>query len=84
MSCRTAEPGWKDVLDSIAKVSSNDLDAFLVSHAIPVPELRADDFDAFIRRRASALLSLIEDATGKTVTGRDSEETMKAFGGVLV
>ena len=46
-------------------------------------ELRANDFDNFIRRRASALLGLIEEATGKAVSGRDSEETAKAFGGVL-
>jgi hypothetical protein len=27
---------------------------------------------------------MIEKATGKTVTGRDSEEVKKAFGGVLM
>ena len=42
-------------------------------------------FEGFIRRRAAALLGLIEDATGKVVSGRDSEETAKAFfGGALV
>lgn len=65
------------------QVSSDDLDTFLISHVIPVLELRVDDFDGFIRRRASALLELIEGATGKTVVGRESEETAKAFGGVL-
>jgi hypothetical protein len=65
------------------QVSAEVLDDFLVSHVIPVTELRADDFDGFIRRRASALLGLIEDATGKAVAGRDSEETSKAFGGML-
>lgn len=65
------------------QVSGESLDEFLVSHAIPIAELRADDFDSFIRRRASALLGLIEGATGKAVSGRDSEETSKAFGGVL-
>jgi hypothetical protein len=59
------------------------LDDFLVSHVIPVAELRSDDFDGFIRRRASALLGLIEGATGKVISGRDSEETAKAFGGAL-
>ncbi len=66
------------------QVSAESLDVFLVSHAIPVAELRADDFDGFIRRRASALLGLIEGATGKAVSGRDSEETAKAFGGALI
>ena len=65
------------------EVAQNDLDAFLTSHAIPVQALRADDFDAFIRQRAAALLKLIEQATGKAVAGRDSEETIKAFGDKL-
>jgi hypothetical protein len=65
------------------QVSPESLDEFLVSHAIPVAEIRADDFDSFIRRRASALLKLIEGATGKTVSGWESEEIVKAFGGAL-
>lgn len=65
------------------QVAPVDLDRFLVSHLIPVAELRADAFDAFIRARASALLTLIEEATGKAVSGRESEETVKAFGGTL-
>lgn len=65
------------------QVSSESLDEFLISHVIPVAELRADDFDNFIRRRAAALLGLIENATGKAVSGRESEETAKAFGGAL-
>lgn len=46
-------------------------------------ELRADDFSAFMRRRASSLLALIERATGKAVAGRDREETVTAFGEAL-
>lgn len=65
------------------QVSGENLDEFLVSHVIPVAELRGDDFDSFILRRASALLGLIEGATGKAVSGRESEETAKAFGGAL-
>jgi hypothetical protein len=65
-------------------LNGSDLDKFLLSHVIPVAELRADDFDGFIRLRASALLDLIEGATGKAVSGRDSDETKKAFGGVLL
>lgn len=64
-------------------VSSENLDEFLKSHLVPIPELRSDDFDGFIRQRASALLGLIESATGKSISGRDSEETIKAFGGSL-
>jgi hypothetical protein len=65
------------------QVDPTRLDDFLTSHVIPAPQLRSDDFDSFIRLRAVALLNLIEQATGKAVPGRDSEETMKAFGGAL-
>lgn len=65
------------------QVPSSDLDVFLLSHVIPVEALRSDDFDRFIRHRASSLLGLIEAATGKAVSGRDSEETSKAFGDAL-
>jgi len=65
------------------QVPPQHLDEFLASHVIPVTALRADDFDAFIRLRAGALLALIESATGKTVPGRDSEDTVKAFGAAL-
>lgn len=65
------------------QVSSESLDEFLRSHVISTTELRTDDFEGFIRRRATALLGLIEGATGKIVPGRDSEETEKAYGGTL-
>lgn len=65
------------------QVNPASLDEFLASHIIPVAQLRGDDFDGFIRLRAVALLNLIEQATGKAVPGRDSEETVKAFGGAL-
>lgn len=65
------------------QVPQSSLDEFLASHVIPVAALREDDFDAFIRLRAGALLTLIEAATGKTVSGRDSEDTVKAFGAAL-
>lgn len=64
-------------------VPADSLDEFLASHVIPIAQLRADEFDAFIRLRAIALLDLIEKATGKTVPGRDSEDTIKAFGAAL-
>jgi hypothetical protein len=66
------------------KVSTDTLDQFLQSHAIPVGDLRNDAFDLFIASRASELLKLIETATGKAISGRDSQETIQAFGAVLV
>ena len=56
----------------------------LAAHVIQESILRADDFDGFIRDRARGLLNLIERATGKAVTGQDSEETVSAFGGALL
>ncbi len=60
------------------------LDGFLSTHEIDSAVLRSDGFDAFLRNRGSRLLNLIEAATGKAVAGRDSEETLEAFGGPLL
>ena len=65
-------------------ISPDSLNDCLESHVIPVEELRADDFDAFLRKRAVALLGLIRKATGKEISGANSEEAAKAFGGSLV
>jgi len=66
------------------KMEAGTLDSFLKSHSIPVEQLRGDQFDDFIRLRANALLSLVEVATGKEISGRDSQETVNAFGRALV
>ena len=64
--------------------SASRLDEILETHLIDPASLRADDFPGFIRNRATRLLDLIERATGRTVTGRDSDEVKKAFGGPLL
>jgi len=66
------------------KMDASTLDHFLTTHAIPTVQLRTDDFDGFISNRAKILLDLIENATGKIVSGRDSQETVNAFGAELV
>jgi hypothetical protein len=65
-------------------VEPHRLDQILRSHFIEPVALRNDAFDTFIRDRAIKLLDLIENATGKQVTGRDSDETVTAFGTPLV
>ncbi len=65
-------------------VSPGKLDAILISHRINPVLLRADDFAGFLRDRATQLVDLIEGAMEKAVVGRDSEETVSAFGGPLV
>lgn len=47
-------------------IASDRLDAYLRSHLINPKLLRGDDFDAFMADRQMQLLSLIEQATGKT------------------
>jgi hypothetical protein len=64
-------------------IAHADLEGFLTTHEIEPQLLRSNSFDEFLRDRASRLLNLIEAATGKSVVGRDSEETMQAFGGPL-
>lgn len=70
-------------IEASKKVGATELDGFLATHCVPVAALRGNDFNAFIQQRAGALLGLIEVATGKTVAGRDSEETIEAFGASL-
>ncbi len=60
------------------------LDEILATHAITPALLRGDDFDGFMRARATRLLDLIDEAMGKSISGRDSDEVKAAFGGPLV
>ena len=54
------------------------------SHKIDYELLAADDFDAYFIDRTKRLLKAIETATGKTISGRDSEDTIREFGVSLV
>ncbi len=60
------------------------LDDILESHLIEPSLLREDRFDDFLIARASALLDEIQRVTGRAVQGRDSEETVQAFGRPLL
>ncbi len=56
-------------------IERESLDGFLVSHLIDPALLRSDSFDAFMADRQRQLLSLIEQATGKSAyTGTVEEE----------
>jgi Uncharacterized conserved protein len=65
-------------------VDPNALDEHLLSHLINPVFLKSDNFNGFFVERAKALLDQIEKATGKKISGRDSEETINAFGVALV
>lgn len=54
------------------------------SHKINYEFLAADDFDAYFIDRAKRLLKAIETATGKTITGLDSDDTIREFGQSLM
>jgi len=68
------------------------LDGFLFTHAIPVAELRDDDFDAFIQARQQKLLALVAVATGNAMPvatqntkeeGEEVSETLAHDAGIL-
>ncbi|MBP8258414.1 MAG: DUF262 domain-containing protein [Verrucomicrobia bacterium] len=78
-----APSGYLGSIQNKHSIIDTRMDEILRTHGIEPVLLRQDDFDAFIRARATALLGLVEKATGKQVTGRDSEQVQAAFGGPL-
>lgn len=70
-------------LEKNGSASSADLDKYVESHWIDHNLLRADDFQNFIIDRAKKLLAAIEKATGRTISGKDSDEVKQAFGAAL-
>jgi hypothetical protein len=70
-------------LEKNHKVNPDRLDQILRTHAIEPGLIRKDAFDDFLRARAGRLLDLIEDATGKPILGRDSDEVIEVLGGSL-
>lgn len=60
------------------------LDEHLRSQMIDPELLATDNFSAFLVHRAAKLLDHIEDAMGKKIAGRDSEETVNDFGATLL
>ena len=67
-------------IEEDSKVVEVELDKYIISHKIEIANIRTDDFDGFFVNRAKALLDLIGGAMGKTISNRDSEETIAAFG----
>ena len=65
------------------KVTSGDLRDYLAAHWIDMDDCRTDDFARFIVNRARKILDAIEKATGKPISGRDSDEVKQAFGNHL-
>lgn len=69
--------------NAIRSISKDELDGYVETHWIDHNLLRADRFNDFIIDRARKLLRAIETATGRTVSGKDSDEVVQAFGEAL-
>ena len=67
-------------IEAKGQVDSLDLDKYLDTHWIDVNSCRTNNFDSHIVLRAKKLLDAIEQATGKNISGRDSEEVVLSFG----
>ena len=70
-------------LEKKGAVLPSDLDAYVETHWIDHSMLRNNEFQNFIIDRAKKLLSAIEVATGRTISGKDSDEVRYAFGEAL-
>ena len=66
------------------KIEKEDLVRAVSTHKINFNLLNEDKFDEFIIDRAVKLANRIEQATGKAVMGRESQETIAAFGDSLI
>ncbi len=70
-------------LEKKGSVLPSDLDGYVETHWIAHAMLRNNEFHNFIIDRAKKLLSAIEEVTGRTISGKDSDEVQQAFGAVL-
>lgn len=70
-------------LEKKGSVLSSDLDDYVETHWIDHTMLRNNEFQNFIIDRAIKLLSAIETATGRTISGKDSDEVLQVFGAPL-
>lgn len=70
-------------LEKKGSVSPEELDGYVESHWIDHKLLRVDDFQNFMVDRARKLLKAIELITGRTISGKDSDEVRQAFGASL-
>ena len=66
------------------RIEKEELVRAISTHKINFNLLNEDNFDEFIIDRAIKLADRIEQATGKGVMGRDSQETIDAFGDSLI
>ncbi len=75
---------YLEKIEANGEVSRDVLDSYVESHLVNVEFCRTNNFDAYFIDRATHLLDAIERATGKPISGRNSEEVKEAFGAVLL
>lgn len=81
--------GGKAPSDYLAKIEEtmtdpSKLNENLVSHFISVDDIRTNNFDNYFIKRTKSILSLIESAMGKKISGLDSENVIQRYGVKLV
>ena len=71
-------------IEKKGQVDFRTLNSFLESHLIHSESCRTDNFDTFFIKRAISLLDEIEQVTGKSIAGRDSQSVVNDFGAMLI
>lgn len=71
-------------IEEKGQVDYNSLNDYLQTHLIDVSAARSNDFEKHIALRAKLLLDAIEKATGKIISGKDSDEVISKFGERLI
>ena len=70
-------------IEQKGQITQKELNVNISTHMIDVVSMRKDEFDLFFYKRAIAILDAIEQVTGKTVPGRNSDEVVQKFGDEL-
>lgn len=65
-------------------ISEKEIKTFIETHLIDYDLLKSDHFEDFIKDRAIKILNKIEEATGKKITDRASEDVINFFGEALI
>lgn len=79
-----APSAYLSKIENKGQVAGDVLDKYIGTHWIDVSCCRNDDFHGHIISRAKMLLAAIENATGKSIAGKDSEEVINSFGESLI
>ena len=75
---------YLEKLEKKGSVTAADLNGYVETHWIDHTLLRNNDFQKYFVDRAKKLLSAIETATGRTISGKDADEVKQAFGESLM